>query len=645
MRIGLISVSAAMALMVLTPLSAQEEWPYPQDIPQIENLPPDLIGEGAPDIIRFLKVRRIGGFELSPDGGQLAFTATITGEPQLWAIDAQGGWPQQMTFGSGITFFRWTHDGSHILYASDTNGDEREGYTLIRRDGGHERLVLENSDAFRSFGDFSEDGKRIVYASTERNGVDFDIYVTNLDSGQTRMVYEGRFGNFPSAWRPGGNDVLLSETRGEDANDLHLLNVESGAVKTLFNPDIAAAYHSFNWTPDGAGFYLATNQDREFTGLAYYNVANADLRFIETPDVDVDDVALSHDGRYLLWVTNEGGYSKLHARDLTRKRDINTPDLPKGVYSIDFAENAPQVAIRVTGPQVPGDVWTWHVAKDKAAKRVTHSATAGIDMTQMAVPEAVFFNARDGVRLNGLFYLPEGVEKPPLVMMVHGGPSAQARPDFDPVIQYLVGRGMAVLDLNFRGSTGFGKTFARLDNKRLRPNAVRDVADAVAWLDETGKVDTNRLAIMGGSYGGYMTNAAMGEFPDKFVAGVSFVGVSDWVRALETASPALKASDREEYGDITDPDDRAFFASISPINNAAKIKAPLMVLHGANDPRDPVAESDHLVKAVRDAGGEAVYLRFPDEGHGIRKLRNRVHAYHRIAAFLEEEFGLTGEKN
>ncbi len=221
------------------------------------------------------------------------------------------------------------------------------------------------------------------------------------------------------------------------------------------------------------------------------------------------------------------------------------------------------------------------------------------------------------------------------MVTVHGGPTAQARPRFSPLIQYLVAHGIAVFDLNFRGSTGFGKTFARLDNQFKRTDAVRDVADAVAWLKTTKRVDTTKAAVMGGSYGGYLTNAVIGMYPDTFVAGVSFVGVSDWVRALETASPQLKASDRIEYGDISDPKVREYHASISPINFVDDIKASVLVVHGANDPRDPVAESDAFVKAIRERGGEAVYLRFPDEGHGIRKLENRITANRRVVEFLK----------
>jgi dipeptidyl aminopeptidase/acylaminoacyl peptidase len=263
----------------------------------------------------------------------------------------------------------------------------------------------------------------------------------------------------------------------------------------------------------------------------------------------------------------------------------------------------------------------------------------------MALPEAVSFPARDGVTLHGLLYLPREAGHggpPPVVLAVHGGPTAQARPDFDPVLQYLLARGIAVLDFNFRGSTGFGKTFTRLDDGRRRPDAVRDLADAMAWLGEDGRVDASRAAVMGGSYGGYLAFAALTEHPGLFDAAVSFVGVSNWVSALEGASPQLKASDRLEYGNIDDPEDREFFLALSPITRVDRVRDPLLAAHGANDPRDPVTESDNFVRAVREQGGEVEYLRFPDEGHGVRKLQNRVTLYRQVAAFLERHLGLTG---
>ncbi len=623
-------------------------WPYPQDIPVLAPIQPGLAGAGAPDIARFLKVRTVSGAQLSADGETLAFRTNTTGEPQLWTVDAQGGWPRQLTFGGAVSTHRWTPNGDQILYGADREGDERLGLTLISADGSRETTAYPYSDAFISIGDLSPDGDRLLYSTTARNGVDFDIHLRDLTTGADRLVAQGVFGYDVLAWRPrigaGGtrrasDEAVVSVTRGEDANDIYLLNIETGARELLFAPEVASAYEDVTFEPGGAGFYLVTDHEREHRALAYYDLASKELSILDAPEgVDVDQLALADDGRALVWTINEGGYSVLRARDVEDVNDLEPPaNLPRGVYSLHGAANAPLIAITVRGPQTPGDVYVWNAAQGGPAVHAAKSEAAGINLAAMVTPESLFFDARDGVQLNGLLYRPTGLEGPaPLLVTVHGGPTAQARPDWDAVTQYLVAQGIAVFDLNFRGSTGFGKTFARLDNQTLRRNAVNDVVDAVAFLQAGAGVDAGRAAVMGGSYGGYLTNAVLGEHPDVFRAGVSFVGVSDWVRALETASPGLKASDQIEYGDITDPDVRAFHAALSPMNTVDAITADVMVLHGANDPRDPVAESDHFVEALRANGAEVTYLRFPDEGHGIRKTANRITAYRQVVGFLKD---------
>nr|PZN90995.1 MAG: peptidase S9 [bacterium] len=624
--------------------------PNEDDIPKPVPVEIGLAGDRYPDISRFLNVRTATAPSLSPDGRKLAFRTQISGAPQLWVVDATGGWPRQLTFGEPVTFHAWSPAGDWIIYGVDRGGDEREGFYLISPDGTRERELLPPSDAFRVFGDFTRDGRRIVYATTERNGVDFDIHLLDIETGEDREIFRGRMGLYAAAWRPDGGAVLLTEARGEDANDVYLYDVATGRLDTLFSPPDRASYDSFQWTPDGSGFYLATNQEGEYAALAYYDVARRELFILEAPDSDVEDVALSADGRFIAWTTNEGGYSALHVRDLgpgggaptperwRAARHVPVPELPRGVYSVTWASDAPVAAITVASPRVPGDIWTWN-AETGETHRATHSDGAGLDLETMILPEHHSFPARDGVMLHGLLYMPDGLPsgvRPPVLLSVHGGPTAQARPVFEPTRQYLLTRGIAVFELNYRGSTGYGKTFARLNDGRLREAELYDLEDAVRWLASTGRVDASRVALMGASYGGYLTMAGLARLPHLWRAGVAAVGVSNWITALEGASPQLKASDRIEYGDIDDPADREFFRSISPITHVANVRAPVMVIHGANDPRDPVEESDRFVRAIRERGGVVEYLRFPDEGHGVRKLSNRIIQGRRIARFLEQ---------
>ncbi|MEX0297979.1 MAG: prolyl oligopeptidase family serine peptidase [Kordiimonas sp.] len=612
-------------------------WPYPDDIPKVENVSVGLAGEKPADISRFLLAQGASNGELNADGSLLAYRSRVTGVRQVWVKPSEGGAARQLTFGKGVTFFRWHPDGKHILYGSDNDGDEREAYYLISADGMTERKVLASSHAFRRFSEFTDGGKGILFASTERNGLDFDVYHTDLASGETKMLLEGSFGYFPAAKQPGGDFLLITDVRGEDGHDVYMLNTATGDLKPLFKPEISAEYSSFVWAPDGKSFYYLSNDDRAYLAVMHYDLASATSKMIAAGDYDFEDLEMSGDGNYLSYSSNEGGYSKIHVLDRSSLKPIDQPTLPHGMYRTEWANEGASLAIDYMAPSTPGDIYAWAPGGD--TKKVVAANLAGLNPADMIAPEPITFEARDGLTVHGLLYMPQGVEKPAIVVDVHGGPTSQARPTWQPLTQYLIGKGIAVLDINVRGSTGYGKEYARLDNKEKRLDSVRDLADAVAWMRADGRVDADRAAVMGGSYGGYAVNAVMGSYPEAFAAGASFVGVSDWVRALQDASPALKASDREEYGDIREKKWQDFYAVNSPINNAHKIKAPMFFEHGKNDPRDPVTETDRIVKAIRDNGYAVEYLRFPDEGHSVSKMPNRITMFRRLARFLETHLG------
>jgi dipeptidyl aminopeptidase/acylaminoacyl peptidase len=635
------------ALLLSTAMQQSTDWPYPEDAPSPEPASVGLAGAEEVNVARYFKVAGASGARISPDGETVIYRSSLTGEPQVFAVPFEGGQPKLLTYGTGVSTFGFAPDG-RILIAADTDGNERVGFTLLTDDGLQEQRILEASEAFNSFGSFDEETERFVFANTSRTGDDYDIYLKQIGEGEAERIYEGKFGFYPASFRPDSDDILVTETRGEDGNALHVLDVTTGELTTLFDEEETAAYDNLTFAPDGTGFFLTTNHEREFTALAFFDLEAFEngtepedaLRIIHAPEGrDVDGLALAAE-RYLVFTENADGYSQIGGFDLDRRmRPLRFEELPRGVYGISAAEDAPRIAVTVNGPKTPGTVIAVDLSRQPATTdTIVEPHTAGLDVAGFAEPESVRFAARDGTGLQGLLYRPDETSGDvPVLITVHGGPTAQARPYFDPLAEYLRSQGIAVLDLNFRGSTGFGKTFARMDNQRNRTKAVDDVADAVAWLQEQEGLDGDRVAVMGGSYGGYLTNAAVGAYPELFEAGVSLVGVSDWVRALEEASPALKASDVIEYGDITDAEEREFFASISPINNVDEIEAAMLFSHGVNDPRDPVTESDRMVRALRERELEVTYLRWPDEGHSVRKLDNRVHLYREIAAFLEEE--------
>ena len=420
-----------------------------------------------------------------------------------------------------------------------------------------------------------------------------------------------------------------------------MFDIGTKQLRIIFKPKDPANYESFSWRADGSGFYLTTNQDREYLNLAFYDVNSEQLYFLENRDYDITSVSLTNDDNLLAWISSEKSYSRLYCvriepgKPLGMSHRVSVPSLPSGVYYLHWAPHSHIASIRIRSPRIPSDIWTWN-ADNNDLHQVTFSTTAGLDLTKMVLPTHHSFKARDGVSIHGLLYLPsKGGGKLPVVINVHGGPTSQALPTYNAKFQYLLTRGIAIFDLNYRGSLGYGKTFARLNDRRQRAKEYLDLEDALDWLSQHGAVDSERAGVMGVSYGGYLTMAAMTRLPKRFDAGVASVGVSNWISALEGASPQLKAGDRYEYGNIDDPNDQKFFHEISPITHVGDIVSPIMVIHGANDNRDPPAESDQFVRAIRKNGGEVEYLRFPDEGHHIRKLSNKLIAYRRMADFLE----------
>jgi dipeptidyl aminopeptidase/acylaminoacyl peptidase len=586
--------------------AAPADWPQAADIPRPEPIALGLAGAPEPEVTRYLLTQGVRNVVISPDGRQVAYATSLTGQPQVWVVGSEGGAATQLTFGAGVDDFHWLPDGSGLLYGADTGGDERIGLNVLSRDGTAEKVVLPKTGAFRFFGDFAPDGGHFVYSTTERNGSDMDLYLADL-AGGTRELLRGRPGLYAQAWQPGGTAVLVSEARGETGNDLHLLDTATGVLRTLFSPAQPSAYESIAWTPDGKGFYVVTDDGTDRRRLAYCDLATGRLRDVEKPATDVVAAALTPDGRWLLWVVDTQRLPHAARRGTSQAGPTSSlPALPPARSSSRWRGSAAvrgDPRERATGrrapPSRPGRAGA--AARRSGRRPSRGGARPGAKMT---VPVSVAFPARDGEQLSGLLYRPAGLTvggpaPVPVYLLLHGGPSAHADAAFDPEVQYLVARGIAVLDFNYRGSTGAGKRFASLNDRRRRPDELGDLADAVRWIAAQPGLDGARVAVGGASYGGYLTNAVVGTYPDLFVAAVSAVGVSDWVKALEGASPALQASDRLEYGDVRDPSDRAFFASLSPLRNASRVRTPMLVEHGANDPRDPVTESDAFVAAVR----------------------------------------------
>ncbi|MEP3654422.1 MAG: prolyl oligopeptidase family serine peptidase [Litorimonas sp.] len=587
-------------------------------------------------VAAYVKANGASRAQIAPDSSFIALASSKSGEMQLYVGEPDGAKLQQVTDGAGISFFDILPSGD-VLYGADNNGDERENYFLYDSVSGVSKIILPATEkGYRRYGGVSGDGTTVAFASTERNGSDFDIYVMDVASGATKQIFEGEYGNFVHAVNQDASKLIISETVGEDADKLFVLDAVSGKRRALSDPTPRA-----NHTEGGVFFIdedtirLATNRDREFAALVDMSLQSGEMKTLWQTEADIDEVDVC--GETTLFQVNRDGFSELRLYDGDTNAVVWGPS--DGVYTLNC--NAQTALVRVSGPDRPGDVF--RLALNNMAFSPVYSSEFGkLDPSSLIAPTSLRMPASDGVELQGLLYLPatSSTDKPPVVFMVHGGPTAQARPSYNPTAQYLLSRGIAVFQTNVRGSTGFGRTYTTLDDRRKRLDSIRDLVDMLGSNELESLVDTTRAAVMGGSYGGYAVNAVLSEYPDAFIAGVSLYGVADWVTALEVASPALKAADLIEYGNIEDPEWLDFYTEQSPIRNADKIKVPVLFSHGAMDPRIDIAETETMVRALRANGIDAPFIRIPDEGHGWRKLDNQLYYQRRQAEFLEEVFSI-----
>ncbi len=578
------------------------------------------------DFARYLKIRGAYAPGWSSDGRRVSFLTDITGVTQVWVVSAGGGWPEQLTFyEERVAGASRSPVEDKVLFSLDAGGNERMQLYLLG--GGEERDLTGDPDAIHYSGGFAPDGRRIAYTATRRNGVDFDVYVQDLDD-EPALVWEVGGYHTIADWGSDGLSLIVSRHHSNLNNDLYRLDLESGETRLLTPHEGDARFSGACVTPDGSALYLATDRDGDFLRLARLNLATLEIEYLTPDNRDVEGVELSRDGRYLVAARNVEGYSDLMLFTGSGRR-MPTPEVPPGILGgFDFSPDSERLAFTLTAPDRNPDGWVLDLPAGEP-RRLTYSSTAGIPRSTFRRPSVIRYPSFDGREIPALFYEPRE-ENAPVIVNVHGGPESQSRPLFAPVTQYLLNRGYAVFAPNIRGSTGYGKAYTHLDDVRLRMDSVEDLAHAAYWLREKGH---EKIGVMGGSYGGFMVLAALTECPDLWSAGVDIVGIANLVTFLENTGSYRRALRESEYGTLEN--DREFLESISPIHKAEQIAAPLMVIHGKNDPRVPVGEAEQIVDRVRSNGGAVEYLLYDDEGHGLAKLKNRLDAYPRIAAFLD----------
>ncbi|MGI8898264.1 MAG: S9 family peptidase [Pyrinomonadaceae bacterium] len=601
-------------------------------------------------IERYLNVRSATSSALSPTGDRIAFLTNISGTPQVWMVSAQGGWPDQMTFfPDRVDFISWSPDGSGLIFGKSIGGDENAQLYWMAPDGSQIRALSSEPKVRHNFGGWSHDGKKISYASNQRNRDFFDIYAMDVATGSSQLVYQQDGSNAPVAWSVDGRRLVVSHANEQLSldNDLYLVDIATKTATHLTPHEGAAQFSDVRFMPDGHSLLFTTDDKREFQSLAQMDLATKRVDILDDTQWDVPGIEVSDNGGMLAYTLNRDGFSELYLRRLnTDGKPLITALGPKGtpvklpgkgvVGGLSFSRDGRKLTLVFNGARFNSDVWIYDL-QTQTLKQVTQSSRAGIPQSSFVEPELIHYKTFDERMIPAWYYRPRNIaanDPLPVIVSVHGGPEGQALPTFSAVDQYFLARGYAILVPNVRGSTGYGKTYTHLDDVQKREDSVKDLAAAVDWLKSRGGADPKRIAVMGGSYGGYMVLAAITLYPEIWSSAVELFGIANFETNLKRTSGYRRKLREREYGTLEK--DLEFLRSISPIYKVDRIRAPLFVLQGKNDPRVPYTESEQIVKALRDRNRPVEYILFEDEGHGFVKLNNRLFMYPKIVEFLDK---------
>ncbi|MFW5815576.1 MAG: S9 family peptidase [Wenzhouxiangella sp.] len=629
------------ALWALVPALAQQA---PERVQQgnlvMENIP-EIPADVRERLRQYQNVRSASLSDFAPDGG--IYILTRFGETsQIHHVAEPLGMRRQVTFFSERTGGASVRpDGSgQFMFSRDVGGDEfYQGFLFDPQTGTSTRFT-ESGTRNQGFA-WSEDGKRVAWASATWDQPDYTIWVADpSDPATRRQLIQAEGATAPREWSPDGSRLLLGRYISINESRLFLFDLDSGEM-TQIQPDRQVAYGAARFSSDGSELFVVSDAGAEFRRVLAIDLALGEERVVVEHPWDVQAMDISPDGRLMAYTINAGGISELHLLDLASGQALPGPELPAGLIgSVRFSPDGQRLGFSHSYAGSPGDAWTFEPASGEL-KRWTESEVGGLDTSRFRAPDLIRYESFDGLEIPAFVHRPDAGGPHPVIISIHGGPESQARPGFSSTFMYWVHElGAAVVVPNVRGSSGYGNEYVNLDNALLRENSVLDIGALLDWIAEQPDLDEDRVVVYGGSYGGYMVLASLVHYSDRLAGGVNIVGISNFVTFLENTAGYRRDLRRAEYGDERDPEVREALEAISPSNNAERITAPLFIIQGANDPRVPASEAEQILKAVRAAGGNPWYLLALDEGHGFARQSNREFRAQAETLFLIEVLGL-----
>ncbi len=606
-------------------------------------------------MLQYLNVRSAALSDTNDDAQSLReilITTRFGNTAQLHKVAQPGGARTQLTFyDEPVARGEYVpgSNGGRILLLRDAGGAEDFQVFHLDVKAGRAQMLTEGKGQHGGL-IVSRDGHWAAFYGTERNGKDYDTYLVDLTGDmKPQLIFQGKGAMSPSAFSPDGKQIVINEFVSAKETHLHLLDVALRKAAALTPAGEQAAYSGATFSADGRSVYFACDRGGDFQTLRRREIASGrEDNITANLAWDVEDIAVSPTGNAVVFAANEDGISRLYKLDTPEGNAYSPLRLPiEGIVGgMGFNHAGTHLCMTLGYANMPGDVFTLAVADfgnaASALTRWTFSETGGIDPARFAIPTRIQYPSFDTVdgkprMIPAYYYRPQGAGPFPVLIVIHGGPEGQARPSFSGFTQYLVNElGIAVIVPNVRGSTGYGREYHMLDDGMKREDSVKDIGQLLVWIALQGELDSKRVGVYGGSYGGYMVLAALTTYPTQIKVGVDIVGIANFITFLEKTSDYRRDLRRKEYGDEQDPAMRAFLVKISPLNNASNIRSSLFVQHGQNDPRVPVYEAEQIVAQQQAAGRPVWYFMAKGEGHGFRKRTNSDMSQVLGAMFLEE---------
>jgi dipeptidyl aminopeptidase/acylaminoacyl peptidase len=639
--------SIVVLMSALSAETTSQTLPEPQAITnpkKISSKPNAQVEPRSLTIEKLYMTRQIGRPAWSPDGKSVAFISNMSGRNNLWMVPAEGGWPVQLTVSDQRqTSPTWSPDGKWIAYQSDYDGDEQWDIFLVSPKTGKVVNLTQTREIAELNPAWSPDGRYLAYEVKPKTSAAYEIDVYDLVLRELKHITTNTpqdKRNVNPIWSKDGKYIVYAQqqAKGTDSN-IFIADVATAQSTSLTPHEGEQLYLANDISPDGKHVLLTSNAANGYENVGLLEIATKKISWVTKDKWEIGGGEFSPDGKCVTFAANVDGNEDIYIHDLVSAKSTALP-MPKGLNEpagghSAFAPDGSRLLYYHNGPTAPGDLWVYHMATGKS-QQITHSLVAGVRSEDMVEPFLVHYPSRDGKwTISAFLYVPFNMARNgqnAAIVYIHGGPTSQTMNSFNRFIQYAVNQGYMVLAPNYRGSTGYGKEFQQANLFDMGGGDLQDVLAGVDWIKQTGHLDPKKIAVMGGSYGGYLSMMAVTKAPDVWAAGVPIVPFVNWFTEIENEDPVLQQSDLATMGDLVK--NKTLYEKRSPINFIDQIKAPLLLLAGGHDPRCPKEETQQVVDAIKKRGGTVDSKIYENEGHGFARVENQIDAYKRVADFL-----------